>query len=259
MNKFDIFLCCAVKDYNKLKFNVISIMKNVCEFENVYIVTPTDFPFKDQLPSNVIYLKDKLVLDIDINKFKYRSTWQYQMFLKLFQNVTKNDYYVTIDCDVVINRPMRFFNKDNKPIWYLGSPQNCEPYFNFNEKMFGFGRLFPYTFINDMNFFNKSIIKEMLNKHNYTFETFLKKSYDIINKDCHLAEPELYGNYVIKYHPDLYVFNRLKTYTNARIQKNPNINNWSTEEIRNTIIDLDDKDYDILIFHSWFNPNNKTI
>jgi hypothetical protein len=189
---FDLLVCCAPKDYNKLPFSVGAALKNIVGLGVVYVVTPTPIP---PLPFDGIrYFLDRDILDIDMGQWRFRPKWIYQQFLKLFFRKGASDYYVTLDSDIVIIKPLRFFDEQAKPVWYLGRDQNHKPYFVFQKKMFGLGRTYPHSFINDMNFLNASIIDEMLVSHGMTFESFLAKSRRIINKKCYLAEPELYGS-----------------------------------------------------------------
>lgn len=247
---FDIFLCCAKKDYVKLPYIVKAIENNVPDYENIYICTPTNINIGIQ-KDNVFYYLDKDILDVDPLLWKYRPTWIYQQFLKLFQKVSKNDYYVTIDTDNLINRTLPFFSKEGKPIWYSSVPHNHLPYFRFQEKMLGFGRVFEHSFVADMNFFSKDKINEMLIRGGYTLETFILKSQEVIDNTCYPAEPEIYGGYMYKYHPDFYDFRKLKTIVRGKHQENPLDTLYTNKEIEDIMENSKNLDYDVITLHSW--------
>jgi hypothetical protein len=253
--KFDIFLCCAKKDYIKLPYTLKAIEEHVPGFENIYICTPTSIDIGTHR-DNVHYYLDKEVLDVDPLLWRHRPSWVYQQFLKLFQKVSKNDLYVTIDTDNIINRSLPFFTEDGKPIWYSSVPHNHVQYFKFQEKMLGFGRVFEKSFVADMNFFSKSMINEMLVTRGYTLNSFIKKSQEIIDSSCYPAEPEIYGGYMHKYHPGFYVFKELKTVIRGKPQENPLDTNYTDQEIKEIIENSKSLDYDVITMHSWCTNNN---
>lgn len=254
--KYDIFLCCAKKDYNKIKYTIKAIKDNVVGYDGIYLCTPTKI---DTDIEGVIHYTDREILDINPLVFKHRPSWIYQQLLKLFQNVTKNDYYATIDTDIIINKKLNYFNDEGKPIWYMGWEQNHRPYFEYQEKMFGFGRVHDHTFVADMNFFNKNIIRELLTRFGYTFESFISKSVEIINSTCYLAEPELYGSYIHKYHPGMYEYRHLKFDLKGKGQTNPDDLVYTEEEIKRTIEESKGKDFDIVTMHSWCEKNDNNV
>ena len=246
---FDVVICCAQKDYHKLPLVVGAAMENIVGFDTFYIITPTPI---EHLPHDRIrYFTDKEVLDIDTTKWRFRPRWIYQQFLKLFQQVSTNDYYVTLDADVIILRPLPFFDDRGRPIWYFGKDQRHEPYFKFQKKMFGFGKTYEKSFINDMNFLRRSIIHEMLARFGLTFEQFLQKTYAVINKTCYLAEPELYGSYVAKYHPDLYVFNTISAFYEGKTQENVTDVLWDERNMREIVQQKKQSGFDLVAMHSW--------
>jgi hypothetical protein len=248
--KIDAVICCAQKDYNKLPFAVGAALRNIKDLDTVYIITPGPIaPLP--LSGEIRYFKDRDVLDIDISRWKFRPNWIYQQFLKLFQCVTTHEYYVTIDSDTVITRPLSFFDDFGKPIWYCGRDQYHKPYFVFQKKILGLERVYPHSFINDMNLLNRHLIDEMLKRNGFTFETFLETSYRIINKKCYCAEPELYGNYVTKYHPDLYSIRQLSTCYEGKFQADRVKLSWDESSINAYINQKSAEGFDIIAFHSW--------
>jgi len=244
--KPDIFITTTEKDYNKLPYVLDSINRNI-EYNKIIFCSPTEIPL------DVEQFRDKEILDIDISRFKYRKFWVYQQFLKLFQDIT-SDFYITIDSDTIINKPLKFFQfvglqgeiEAFKPIWYKGWNQNNAPYYEYNKAMFGFDRVVNHTFLADMNFFDRNTINGMLHDYNYTVDSFIEKSFDVINDHCYPSEADIYGNYYSKHiSPDLYIIKDLKT---ECVGKN---GLWTKEEIENRISSRINSDLDTFSLHSW--------
>lgn len=255
MNKnFDLFIPLASKDRNKLKFLLYSVEKYIKGIVDIYVVVNNIKQFEDHIPNTehrLYLLEKKDVLDMDVSKFKYRPEWVQQQYLKLFQNITR-PLYLTIDSDVVINRPLFMF-EDNKPICYLGQEQYNEPYFRFQEKMLDLPRIYPHSFINDMNFFDRNIITNMLYDSKYhSAQSFIEKSYDIIDNDCYPAEPEIFGQYVQKKCPYLYNIKQAKTLQTARWANSYDDIVWTDDEIKNEIKRMSELDYDMFTLHTWY-------
>jgi len=249
MQPFDIFIASCQKDFIKLPFVVKSITENIKGFENIYIVTPEKISIKSKYP--IITFTDKEVLpNVNPMLWKFRPNWIYQQFIKLFQNVTKNEYYLTVDSDVIINRPLSFF-ENNKPVWYMGFEQNEAPYYRFQEIMLGYGRVYNHTFLADMNFMNKRITNEILSKFNYSLDSFITKSYDVVDVSCHPSEADIFGNFVMKYYPSMYILKNLKQDTYGKHINNSNQIVWSKEEIEKIINDKKRLDVDVHSLHSW--------
>lgn len=250
--KYDIFITCHDKDTNKLKYLVRSIYQNMEGWGGIYVVTPSGKTVIED--SRIRYFKDSDVLNIDKSKFKHRPNWQLQMFLKLFQNVTENEWYFTIDSDCIINRPLPVFENGN-PILYKPSDnaqQYHRPYFEFQEKMLGLPREYPSTFITDTNFIHKKIVRDMLSMNNYSVKSFIEASYNEITKDCYMGEPEIWGQYVMKYYAPGFEVKTLKTAYDARIQEKPDTISWTDEDYEKKIKEMKDRDLDLFAIHSWY-------
>jgi len=245
-NKFDVFLVCGIKDYQKLPFCVDAIKQNVVGFDNIHICTPNKVDI-----DGVIWHNENDVLEIDKSRINHRPNWIYQQFLKLFQDVTENDYYMTIDADTIINKPMSMFTDDGKPIWNISFAQNHRQYYVYNNAMFGYERHTDHTFLADMNFFSKKIIKSMLDKFDYTVESFVEKSYGVIKSgECYPSEADVYGNFFTKYHPDLYSIRQISSNMEGR-HCSVDEAVWSEDEIKNKIDQMKFVDVDTFSMHSW--------
>lgn len=249
---YDILLCCGKKDYKKLPFVLEGLGRNLEGFDGVYLVSPTAPATLDAYPQ-VRQFRDPEVLDIDVSRWRYRPNWIYQQFLKLFQTVTPNDLYLVVDCDVIVNRPLRVF-EEGRPVMFLGRDQCRGEYFRFQEKVLGFGRTYDHSFISDTMFCDRRIVDDMLSRTGTTRERFIEASFGIIDEDCFISEQELYGNYTMKYFPERYVIRRLRTTFVGKEQSEVDGEMWSTDELREAVARYRGTDYDLIALHSWIVP-----
>lgn len=255
---FDIFLACAPKDFNKLPFVINAAAKNIRKWDKIYICIPKKIPpeILNKITGKYTIVYDKDVLPIDRKGWKFRPNWLFQQHLKLFQEVTQ-DWYLTLDCDTIINRPMDFY-ENGKPVYWKGQDQFYAPYFIFQALMIGLPKISDTSYIADMNFINRALINEMLDRNNYTRETFIAKSQEITTKYCHLGEPELYGSYCFKYYPDLYIEKFLKQKNcGGRPQKTENEFMWNESETIYRVREIAKEDYDTWVFHSWLDEGDQ--
>lgn len=249
-DKVDVLIPCAPKDYNKMKYSIISLIENVKEIKDIHICTPNPINKLD-IDFPIYYHLDFEVLP-KVNPFnwKYRPNWIYQQMIKLFQNVTSTDYYFTYDIDGILIKNKNLFNEKNQPIWYSAWEQNHQPYFDFSKKIFNLDKVYPLTFISDTCFFNKIYIKEMLNKFNYTQESFINKSFELINNQCYISESELYGNYMMKYNPSIYEVKPLKQKLIEKFQHNALDVTFTNDEINHNIELYKNSEFDMLQLRS---------
>lgn len=194
----------APKDYTKLSFCIDHLNKNVFpKITKIFIITPTKIDLKSKDIDIVNYL-DNEVISFDRNKIKYRPNWQFSQYLKLFQNITKDDKYLVVDADHFLVSKFNIYNEKKQPYFFLTNDQNAKEYFNFSNKIFNVGRSYNHSFISEIMLFDKNIIDNMISSTNFN----RKNIYDFmaINTDsnCHLSEYELYGNYVEINYPNFY-------------------------------------------------------
>ena len=192
------------KDFSHIKFIVKESEKNL-NFESIHLILSERSPYEElevlkQITSKPIYChKETDVLKIDKERLQYRPNWTYQIFLKLFQDVTKNDDFLIIEADAVILKPLEFFNGE-KNIFYLGRNSFHEPYFTFNKNVLGLTKRFKNSFICEFMMYNKKMIKDMLIKSNCeTPQDFLELLYKNISEDCVPADYEMYGNFMYEH------------------------------------------------------------
>lgn len=239
MIEFDILIVSHSKDANKIPYVLKSIDKlrtnNNIKDIHLIVDNPENFPIND-----VIIHKEIDILKVP--NVKYRPKWIYQQFLKLFQDVTQNNY-LSIDADVIFNKPIEIFPND-RPKFFLGRDQYHHQYFDFMEK-FGITRSFHRSFINEVMLFKKSMINSMIMKLGFSQETFIKKCEEIISEQCQLSEFELYGNFVISNYPEEYGVKQL----NAPLMGKSGP--WENSEIEENIRRIDGSNVDFFTIHTW--------
>jgi hypothetical protein len=240
MIPFDIVILAKKADFNKLKYLLPSIKKNILGYENIYIISDEKLPNDN---NEFINYTDYEIIDKKYkDKLKYRPNWIFQQFIKLFQNVTKNDYYLVIDADVYISSEIKVFDYDS-PLFFLGIDQNNKPYFKFSEA-FNIKKLCSRSFISEIMLMNKTIIKEFLNSQNLDVDGFLEKSCEIIDEDCYISEYELYGNMVLKFQPFKYDFRFINVKSQGIFSE------WSDKQIEKLIYDYE-KHFDLIVYHTF--------
>lgn len=273
---YSIFIPAAPKDFRKLKYLLDSIGMFLSGYDDIVIVIPDGvekIPVLEAIlrttldTSNVEILYDYHVMASDLQQLiktqcRYRPNWIKQQYMKLFQGVTKNDIYLTVDSDIVFLRPFPVFTDEGKMILRHGWNQNHRPYFEFQERMLNLPREYPETFITDTNLFDKRIIQEMLHVNGYTSgRHFVEESLEIIDENCFPAEPEIYGQYMAKHHLDQCEFHHLNYPGNEpyKARHVPQIDSeaWSDQEIQDVISWATEKDFDMIGIHSWYDEKVK--
>lgn len=264
---YSILIPAAGKDYHKVPYLLDSIHTCLSGYSEILLVVRD----KNTLPSFLLdkglkIFDDEEILDVDMTPCRYRPNWIRQQLIKMFQDVTENDLFLTIDSDVIINRKLPMFTDEGKKILYMGWEQLHYPYFRFQEKMLDLPREYPHTFVNDMNFMSKKIIREMLDRNGFTIQSFIQKSFEVMDgpqggKDAlYMAEPEIWGQYAMKYHADDYEPRQCKTHSEGRVGHSLDSSQWSKVDIETKMEQMKTKDYDCYMNHDWtILPGDNTI
>jgi len=245
---YDIVIVSHKKDFNKIKYVVEYAERNLTDFETIHLIlTNHDFLEYDKIQSKttrpVIIHNEQDVVELDFSKVCYRPTWIYQILLKMFQNVTKNDNFLIIESDGVINKKLSFF-EDGKTILYLGRYQNHQPYFNYNE-MLNIKKRYPYSLISEVMMYDKNKIKKLLEHCGCeSREEFIDKYiYNRLSDTSYPADYELYGNFLYNFYPDSIKFEKYNYSLNGAHREISDI------EIESII--EKNKNSDFISFHTW--------
>lgn len=239
----DVVIPAAPKDYNKLPY-VIEAVREYVKAETVHVFAP--YPVGLTWAEDVILHYDEDVLPYDRRELPYRPNWTFQQMLKLFQDVTKHDWYLVLDADIVVNCPLPLWTGDGKPILYLGRDQNHGPYFTFNERLLGFGKVYDHSFLSECTLYNKGLVRDMLTFCGLGQDGFWQKLVEIVDVGCCLAESELYGSYVTHECPDLYDIQHIK----SRLGGKYGAHIWTDEEIQKELREAGEEDC-LISLHSW--------
>jgi len=215
MPKYDVIIKSHSKDYVKLPYAIDSIKYLTPQPEHIILINPDRYipPYHLSDPRITVYHDDEILPGCDRKRLKHRPNWCMSTLMALFQDVTPNDYYLDIQSDNFFVRDLELFEGE-RPIFFV-SPQHKhyhQPYFTFNEKMFGVsgrrGKEWGVgewdSFIIDFMMYNKKISKEMLALYG-GMSGYFEKCCEIINVKCHPSEQDLYPNWVLTHHPDLYI------------------------------------------------------
>lgn len=247
--KYDVLITVAEKDFNKLRFVYDSIVNNLDGVRRVYVISNVKIP-QNKTISGIKYFLDSQVLDLDFSRFtgkiKEREGWYKQQFIKLLQEVTRDNYLV-VDADVVLNRKVQVII-NGKPVFLLGRNQHNKPYFDLMKTVFDLDKVYQHSFINEIMFFKRDIIKHLLSYMGVNKYGFFELVLNQLNKADQISgfsEYELYGNYVTKYFPNEYSYKHMRTYPNGKDRE------WTEYEIQKYIDSFKGLDYDILSIHSW--------
>lgn len=250
MEPFDIVIVSHEKDFNNIKFIIDQCEKNLT-CESYHLILSERKPYEEidfikSITKKQIFIhKETDVLKIDKDRVNHRPNWIYQMLLKMFQNVTKNDNYLIIESDCLILKPINFF-EDGKTNIFLCRDQNHDPYFKFNN-ILGFGREYDHSFISEFIMYDKKLVNDMLFKANCKNPNdFLNIIYENVNQFCYPADYELYGNFIYKYHQDKINIKHLTYDFHGRESRIKPF--WDDNEIK-TLITTSNKD--VVSFHTW--------
>lgn len=243
----DLVIPAAPKDYNKLPF-VIDAVRKYVEVETIHVIVPQPLALEWEREGVTIHA-DAHVLPYNRFQLNYRPNWIFQQMLKVFQDVTENDWFLVMDADIFPNRKIPLWNDDGKPILYLGRDQFCGPYFTFNEEMLGFGKVHDWSFLSEFTLYSKTLVREMLNHCGLTLDQFWSKTVEITALGCRMADSELYGSWVFCERQNVYEIRKLEARLGGRYQSYI----FSDDEIKAELKKVHSKypNVDITSMHSW--------
>lgn len=261
---YQVVIPAAPKDFNKLNYVYQSLVKYLNPKPSSIIVvapgiTDGDLDYQRQLYGVMDEQKVLPGLDPMAAKNFNRPPWIFQQFIKLFQDITRTDYYLVVDSDLILNRPINLLTDEGKLKFFLGVDQNHEPYFRCSKDTFGFGREYQHSFISEIMMFYKPICNMLLNDFlaiHHQRQLFgdrsknIKLLYDFITEracdDWIPADYELYGNYVEHRFGPLYDKVHIKTNLRGKLGVM-----WSDEEIEKYIEEMKQSDHDMFTLHTW--------
>lgn len=149
-----------------------------------------------------------------------RAGWYLQQFIKLgYATRCEDDYYVTWDMDTLPLNKIQFFDKDGKGYFFPSKENHTEYMDTLNTLLPGVFHKYSsdYSFVNSFTVFHTQTVKEIIGKvegssceGNYWWE---KCMYAIAPNEINqsgFAEGEIFGNYAMEYHPELFSIRWMK-------------------------------------------------
>jgi len=210
---FDILIMASEEHFHNLPSLYDSVVENISGYNEIHCICPV---YPDDLIDGIKYHLDEDVLHRSSFQIPIRKNWINQQYIKLFQEVTI-DNYVVIDADVLIGDPITMI-EDNKPNFFLTWLKFPQFFYNYNKEMFDIEKEHELSFISEIMYFKRYLIKELISTKFDSKEEFMKVSNNTININCFLSEYELYGNYIYKSHNHLYNYKNVSVITNKRIK-----------------------------------------
>jgi hypothetical protein len=243
---FDVLITCAKKDFVKLIPVITAIFRNAAGLRQVHVVS--DVPVKNgHRMGGVHYYTDDEILNLDFSRIDNiaRRGWYRQQFIKLFQDVTCDNYLV-IDADAYLNRSIKISSAF--PDFYIGRDQYHKPYFETFALIGGPAKVYPHSFISEMMLLKRGFIQCTLNNLHRDKRDFFESVCDAVNVVGHassFSEYEWYGNHVMTYNPEWYGIKNIKVCQ----QKKTRV--WTEDEVKKCIERYSPGDYDLITMHSW--------
>lgn len=223
----DIVICLAAKDYRIVK----KVVRGCREYlqkpsDSIFIITNKNnnfFFFKKWKKKNRVVLvdEDMLVDGLSFTSVKMMLEkhfqagthiypgWYFQQFLKMgfaLSTYAKSEYLIW-DSDTIPLHKLTY--KKNDKYLFTVKTENHHPYFYTLQNLLGFGKLYDRSFIAEHMPISTHVMRELVDKISHSHvdgKTWVEK---IINatSGCDeqaFSEFETYGNYCVKYHPDLF-------------------------------------------------------
>lgn len=207
----DLLLPAAPKDYVKVPYVIQTVAKFVPDIERVCLVSPDVLSYTELHGLKIDCYTDVEVLPLWYKRemVSWRPNWITQQIIKLTQTITQTEYWLTTDADKFFNDKISLF-REGKPILYTGAAGPHLPYIGFNRMMLGEYTPYPKSFLSECTLYKREFIDEMLNVCGGGRDGFIHKLITTINTaQGHPADSELYGSFIMKYHPDHYIVNPL--------------------------------------------------
>lgn len=264
--KVDAFILCLYKDLNKLPYVIDGLIKNCNDIADIHVSMPDkhDNVNYEINGHKIIFHNDFDILNIPYLKLcRFRPNWIYKQMINLCQNVTNTRYYYAIDCDIIPVNHIDLF-KDSKAIMFKCINENDESGFiRYIAKATG-GDLAQFNkddyaktfYISDMMLFDKTIVDEMIkryfvNYNEFNLFTIMNSYYDgIRSNSMFIAEYEMYGLYVKKYHSNEIFEYEITRRDITRRQYDQNQQIFSTDEIELGIKEAKEENKDFLKLQS---------
>lgn len=213
MNKYDVVIKSAAKDYFKLPLVVDSIQFLNPQPSKIYILSQNGYlPKGTDYESKLVAVKDSEITPfINRKKLTHRPNWNWINLVSLFQNFTEQDFYFDIQSDNFFLNPIDLFTEDGKPRIFRSTVNHVNvsgwpPYFNFSERVFDIPKMSNgFSYIIEFLMYNKNLTKKLIEPYS-SFEEMMEVVYSNVNQNSYPADQEIFGNLLEKHFPTEYSF-----------------------------------------------------
>jgi hypothetical protein len=240
--KYDAIIKSHPKDYDKIELVVRSMRFLNPQPEGIYLITPDGY-VPDSLSQHEYFGAIKAIRDIDVfpnfekGFYSYRSEWCFASLIAVFQDITPNEYYLDLQSDSFFVNDIHLFDETGRPKFFI-SPQHAHfyhPYFTYNYRMFGIegrggeelGITDKDSFIIDFMMYNKGLTREILKPFG-GIKGYFSKSLEVVNKDCHPSDQDLYSSWCLHNYPDFYGISKP---TDVQFNGRGHLDIWTKEEM----------------------------
>lgn len=223
----NIIISLATKDFHIVK-KVVKYCRMYLqeEYESIFLITKRENKIffnnlwmkqnhitlidEDSMIDSLSFSKVKEYLELHFQKgINIYTGWYLQQFLKMGFALTPyaGKEYLIWDSDTIPLRKLDF--KEKEKYLFTVKTENHIPYFNTMQQLFGFGKLYDRSFIAEHMPINTQIMLELIKRieeskipGTYWFEKIINATSG--SDEQAFSEFETYGNYCMKYHPQIF-------------------------------------------------------
>lgn len=214
----DIVIVVKLDHYYTVKLAIPLLRKFIDSSNRIVIISnKKNEKFFKKIDKDIIFLDEDSILpgftltkikELNIYGFPKRAGWYFQQLLKLgisaFDEISED--YLVWDADTIPLKPILLYDQDGK-YNFVKADEYHKPYFNNYKLLLGEEPNREFSFISQFMIFNKTIVKELLNKienqhHNkYSWDYAIMKN--IRGKHGSLfSEYETYGHFIKNHYPE---------------------------------------------------------
>lgn len=215
--KYTVMIPVKYSDYYLVK-DVCDSLNKKYDIERIYIVTNTNLVEKlinipyvvtideDKMYPGLSFTAVKGLMDsVDYLDSKYAG-WCFQQMIKFaFCFSCEASGYLVWDADTYPIRKLDFYNEQNDIITFHLINEYTKPYFDNLKNILSIEKQVKKSFISEHMFFDCQATKEMLEKiqsSKLKGNSWWEKILLAMTRGNGVSEYEIYGNYMVKYHPE---------------------------------------------------------
>lgn len=234
----------ASKDFSKVPYATKLLLENTA-VSRVHVITDSDTELSPM--DGVVYHREGDVLPYGSDFFDFRPKWIFQQMLKLMQDVTGGEWYISVDADTFVVKPISLWDESGPYLFHeVNSGKIIVPYDNFNKAFLGSSN-YPFSALNNIVLFNKSIIRDIMERVGAKNSLqFAEKVRMLIGPGFYPAEAQLYLSWLLDNESGLYRFPTMRVGWRGMYGAYV----FNDRQVSETI-DYHSKNLDILLLHSW--------